>query len=130
MRPRILAWLLLLALLPSLAQAQPVALDRARTRRLTGRGLTIAGIGMLVLAVGVGIPLIEAGSSESNYRLSLIKDGIIVSALFGSLGGSALTVGPILWQAGAHDEAALRDGRSLEASARHRRVAGIALLTV
>ncbi|HWE27966.1 MAG TPA: hypothetical protein VHB97_08190, partial [Polyangia bacterium] len=57
--------------------------------------------------------------------------GITLASVFGALGGSAVTVGPILWQLGASQETRLRNGDfELLGSVRNRRLAGSLLIGV
>jgi hypothetical protein len=107
------------------------AAERARHRVATGRSLTWTGVGALVLALGVGVPILSASYTHSDVTTNpnMTSAGVAVTSIFGALAGVALTVGPVLWQTGAADEAALRDG-DLYARYRRRRMIGVGLLTV
>lgn len=104
---------------------------RAQRRVANGRSLTWTGVGALVLAFGVGVPLISASYTHSDVTAnpSMTTAGVTLTSVFGALAGVALTVGPVLWQTGAADEAGLRDS-DLYARYRRRRLIGVALLTV
>jgi hypothetical protein len=110
---------------------EAAASERARHRVATGRALTWTGAGALVLALGVGVPLISASYTHSDVttNATMTSAGVTLTSIFGAIAGVALTVGPVLWQTGAADEAALRDG-GLYARYRRRRIIGVGLLTV
>ncbi len=108
---------------------KPTLLEHAQHRKVIGRSLTLAGIGALVVAFGAGVPLLVASSRSFNYDMQV--SGITLASIFGALGGSAITVGPILWQLGASEETRLRDGDfELLGSLRNRRIAGGILIGV
>lgn len=115
------------------AREAVVSTERARAQRraATGRSLTWTGVGALVLAFGVGVPLISASYTHSDVttNATMTSAGVTLTSIFGAVAGVALTVGPVLWQTGAADEAALRDG-DLYARYRRRRIIGVGLLTV
>ena len=85
-------------------------LEHAHTRVVTGRALTLGGLAALVIAFGVGVPLIHAAYADGGANQTMVTAGISIATIFGALGGSGVTAGPVLWQMGATDEARLRDG--------------------
>jgi len=123
------------AVVLSPAELQAPLAARAHRRKLIGRGLTLGGLGALVIALGVGVPLIwnayHGGEPNTGHDDAKAQAGLGLSIAFGALAGVGMTAGAVLWQTGASDEKHLARGDYAGPELlRKRRRAGIALLSV
>jgi len=88
------------AVVLSPAELQAPLAARAHRRKLIGRGLTLGGLGALVIALGVGVPLIwnayHGGEPNTGHDDAKAQAGLGLSIAFGALAGVGMTAGTVL----------------------------------